>query len=136
MQEDDEMVEEEIVDSGRNGAASHSTGEAAERPASAQTKNRLQRTAGSRSSGSSIEDDHRAEGGTRGDPKSSGDEQRRSHTSKKSRQASESGLRNLYGSLHVPGIRVIAPDGDMGLWFLFTVSDELEAKSVYRWIFG
>lgn len=30
--------------------------------------------------------------------------------------------RNLYGSLHVAGIRVAAMDGEAGLWFLFTVS--------------
>ena len=30
--------------------------------------------------------------------------------------------RNLYGSLHVPAVRVIAPESDFGLWFLFTVS--------------
>jgi len=30
--------------------------------------------------------------------------------------------RNLYGSLHVPGVRVLAPEGDTGLWFMFTVS--------------
>jgi hypothetical protein len=29
--------------------------------------------------------------------------------------------RNLYGSLHVAGIRVIAMEGGLGLWFLFTV---------------
>lgn len=30
--------------------------------------------------------------------------------------------RNLYGNSHVSGIRVAAPEGGVGLWFLFTVS--------------
>jgi hypothetical protein len=30
--------------------------------------------------------------------------------------------RNLYGNSHVSGIRVPAPEGGVGLWFLFTVS--------------
>ena len=29
--------------------------------------------------------------------------------------------RNLYGNSHVSGIRVAAPEGGVGLWFLFTV---------------
>lgn len=31
--------------------------------------------------------------------------------------------RNLYGNSHVSGIRVPAPEGGVGLWFLFAVSD-------------
>ncbi|OCF36140.1 hypothetical protein I317_01023 [Kwoniella heveanensis CBS 569] len=30
------------------------------------------------------------------------------------------GIRNLYGSLHVAGVRVPSPEGGMGTWFLFT----------------
>ncbi|WRT63694.1 uncharacterized protein IL334_000617 [Kwoniella shivajii] len=30
------------------------------------------------------------------------------------------GVRNLYGNLHVAGVRVPAPEGGMGTWFLFT----------------
>lgn len=30
--------------------------------------------------------------------------------------------RNLHGNSHVSGIRVPAPEGGLGLWFLFTVS--------------
>jgi len=30
--------------------------------------------------------------------------------------------RNLYGNSHVSGVRVPAPEGGVGLWFLFTVS--------------
>jgi hypothetical protein len=30
--------------------------------------------------------------------------------------------RNLYGNSHITGIRVPAPEGGVGLWFLFTVS--------------
>ena len=45
------------------------------------------------------------------------------HAPKKTRQQTAS--RNLYGSLHVPAIRVIAPDGAMGLWFLFTVRGKI-----------
>ena len=37
--------------------------------------------------------------------------------------------RNLYGSLHVPAARVVAPEGDFGLWFLFTVSPALTEQS-------
>lgn len=37
------------------------------------------------------------------------------------RQRAEGG-RNLYGSLHVQGVKVPAPEGGIGLWFLFTVS--------------
>ncbi|WWC58252.1 uncharacterized protein I303_100790 [Kwoniella dejecticola CBS 10117] len=41
---------------------------------------------------------------------------------KASRSASGSttGVRNLYGNLHVAGVRVPAPEGGMGTWFLFT----------------
>lgn len=38
------------------------------------------------------------------------------------RQTTDSGVRNLYGTLHVPAVRVIDPEGEYGLWFLFTVS--------------
>ncbi|KAL7418846.1 hypothetical protein Q5752_006530 [Cryptotrichosporon argae] len=34
--------------------------------------------------------------------------------------ATTAGGRNLYGNLHVSGIKVPAPDGAVGLWFLFT----------------
>lgn len=61
------------------------------------------RTAGERSSGSS----------------GSGESITGKPSSKKSKQTVQ---RNLFGSLHVPGVRVIAPEGDFGLWFLFTVS--------------
>jgi hypothetical protein len=30
--------------------------------------------------------------------------------------------RNLFGALHVSGVKVVAPTGELGLWFLFTVS--------------
>ena len=30
--------------------------------------------------------------------------------------------RNLFGSLHVSGVKVPGPDGQLGIWFLFTVS--------------
>lgn len=30
--------------------------------------------------------------------------------------------RNLYGALHVSGVKVVAPSGEQGFWFLFTVS--------------
>nr|XP_019048889.1 hypothetical protein I302_02668 [Kwoniella bestiolae CBS 10118]OCF27819.1 hypothetical protein I302_02668 [Kwoniella bestiolae CBS 10118] len=33
---------------------------------------------------------------------------------------SSKGVRNLYGNLHVAGVRVPAPEGGMGTWFLFT----------------
>ncbi|EIW67972.1 hypothetical protein TREMEDRAFT_63857 [Tremella mesenterica DSM 1558] len=42
----------------------------------------------------------------------------RTHEAKRSR--SEPGGRNLFGNLHVAGVRVAAPEGGMGLWFLFT----------------
>ncbi|WWC66694.1 uncharacterized protein I206_100598 [Kwoniella pini CBS 10737] len=38
---------------------------------------------------------------------------------KSARDASK-GVRNLYGNLHVAGVRVPAPEGGMGTWFLFT----------------
>ncbi|KAK6905375.1 hypothetical protein I203_106202 [Kwoniella mangroviensis CBS 8507] len=34
--------------------------------------------------------------------------------------AFSTGVRNLYGNLHVAGVRVPAPEGGMGTWFLFT----------------
>lgn len=43
------------------------------------------------------------------------------HQKKKSKPGAG---RNLYGNLHVAGVRVPAMDGTMGLWFLFTVSHE------------
>lgn len=33
--------------------------------------------------------------------------------------------RNLYGNSHVSGIRVPAPEGGFGIWFLFTVSHDV-----------
>lgn len=42
--------------------------------------------------------------------------------SKEERRAKAWG-RNLYGNSHVSGIRVPAPEGGLGMWFLFTVSD-------------
>ncbi|WVR03488.1 hypothetical protein IAU60_000479 [Kwoniella sp. DSM 27419] len=41
-------------------------------------------------------------------------------TSNSLRGASRSSVRNLYGSLHVAGVRVPAPAGGVGTWFLFT----------------
>lgn len=41
--------------------------------------------------------------------------------SKEERRAKAWG-RNLYGNAHVSGIRVPAPEGGLGIWFLFTVS--------------
>lgn len=38
---------------------------------------------------------------------------------KKPRQHEE---RNMFGTLHVSGQKVVAPTGELGLWFLFTVS--------------
>jgi hypothetical protein len=38
--------------------------------------------------------------------------------------------RGLYGSLHVAGVRVPAPDGSSGLWFLFTVRRHVPLMSV------
>lgn len=35
--------------------------------------------------------------------------------------------RNIYGNLHVAGIRVPAPEGGVGLWFLFTVRERFVA---------
>lgn len=35
------------------------------------------------------------------------------------------GQRNLYGNLHVSGVRAPAMEGGLGLWFLFTVSHSL-----------
>lgn len=54
------------------------------------------------------------------DSSSAGEEMEaeQSRTSKKFRTGMQ---RNLYGSLHVSAVRVIDPDGVMGLWFLFTV---------------
>ena len=40
------------------------------------------------------------------------------HTSKK---AKPDAGRNLYGTLHIPGVRVPAMDSSIGLWFLFEV---------------
>lgn len=37
--------------------------------------------------------------------------------------------RNLYGNSHVSGIRVPAPEGGVGLWFLFTVSRGLRFRN-------
>lgn len=34
--------------------------------------------------------------------------------------------RNLYGNSHVSGIRVPAPEGGSGIWFLFTVSNQIQ----------
>lgn len=41
--------------------------------------------------------------------------------------------RNLYGNAHVAGIRVPAPEGGTGMWFLFTVSENSPAFSPDRW---
>jgi len=69
-----------------------------------------QRTAGNRSSGNS------------GD----GDSVTAKPVSKRPKPAAS---RNLYGSLHVPAARVVAPEGDFGLWFLFTVSRRVTSFS-------
>lgn len=70
------------------------------------------RTAGNRSSGSS----------------GSGDSITAKSTSKRVKQTTQ---RNLFGSLHVPAVRVIAPEGDLGMWFLFTVS--LSMHQIINW---
>lgn len=38
------------------------------------------------------------------------------------RRTGKTGGRNIYGNLHVAGIRVPAREGGVGMWFLFTVS--------------
>jgi hypothetical protein len=75
-----------------------------------------QRTATNRSSGSSGDGD-----GVTAKP-----------ASKRSKSAAS---RNLYGSLHVPAARVIAPEGELGLWFLFTVSCRVDVQSLRKLIF-
>ena len=53
--------------------------------------------------------------------------------SKRHRPNSE-GARNLYGSLHIPGIRVVAPEGGMGMWFLFTVRQTFSIPVCVSWL--
>jgi hypothetical protein len=50
---------------------------------------------------------------------SSGDDSELERSSKKVRRGKQ---RNLYGNLHVAGVRVPTMEAGMGLWFLFTVS--------------
>ena len=81
----------------------------------------IQRTAGERSSGSSGDGDPATAKPSSKRPK----QESARHSDESQRTTQSTGLmaqRNLFGSLHVPAVRVIAPEGDLGLWFLFTVS--------------
>lgn len=44
--------------------------------------------------------------------------------------------RNLFGALHVSGVKVVAPSGELGLWFLFTVSAPLYGGNVRLMVQG
>lgn len=60
-------------------------------------------------------DSEQSKGSSRGSQRGSG------RGSRRSKESERGNTRNLYGGLHVPGVKISPLEGGMGLWFLFAV---------------